>query len=79
MRITEAAAAAILNVMEKKKLDPSKIAFEVKIGDSGDMGIGFNRERVGIKYHFGKLTVVVDRRIDAERNHSEFFWNKRDH
>lgn len=64
MRITDRAAAAILNVMEKKKLDPAKFAFELKLSE-GVIGIGFNKEKIGAKHQFGKLTVVVDRVIDA--------------
>ncbi len=67
MRITEAAANCILNIMERKKLDPAQVAFEIKIGDRGDLSIGFNRERIGIKHHLGRLMVVVDRKINTER------------
>ena len=65
MKITNAAAKAILAVMVKKKLNPEQVAFELKLSN-GVIGIGFNREMIGKKQQFGKLTVIIDQRIDSE-------------
>ncbi len=64
MRLTDSAAAAILEVMKKRRLDPKKIVFEFHRLDNGGVGIGFTKDRQGTAQQYGELTVMIGNGVD---------------
>lgn len=64
MRITEAAAEAILEVMTRKGLNPKSYFLEIGIFQD-DLGIGFTDERRGQFMQFGQLGVVIAQDVDT--------------
>ena len=64
MRITEAAAEAILEVMMRKGLNPKSCFLEIGVFQE-DLGIGFTNERYGRFLQFGQLGVVISQDIDT--------------
>ena len=64
MRVTDPAADAILKVMQKKNLDPSKYFLEVGVFE-GNLGLAFTKNRHGRALRFGALTVVVASNVDT--------------
>lgn len=64
MRLTEAAADAILNVMKTKGLNPKKIFLEIGTFD-GNLGIAFTSEQMGKTIKFGGLSVVVQDNVNS--------------
>lgn len=64
MKITEAAAHAILQVMIKKGLNPKTTFLEIGVFE-GNLGLGFTRERMGRLVHFGPLGVVIASNVDT--------------
>lgn len=64
MRLTDSAAAALLEVMKNRKLDPKKIVFQFHLLDNGGVGIGFTRDRQGTLQQYGELTVMVGHGVD---------------
>lgn len=64
MKLTDSAAAAILEVMKKRRLDPKKIKFEFHLLENGGVGIGFTPDRHGTVQQYGDLTVVIGRGVD---------------
>jgi hypothetical protein len=64
MRLTDSAVEAILQVMIKKDLDPSKTFLEIGVFD-GAMGLGFTNETFGKRKNFGKLGVIISHKIDT--------------
>lgn len=65
MRITESAVKAILDVMNKKGLNPKKIHLEIGVFEGG-LGLGFTNEGIGQRQHFGDLSVVISHSVDTE-------------
>lgn len=66
MKITDTAVEAILDVMDRKQLDPNRIFFEMKILPNGAVGIGFSQECGGEIQQFGRLSAIIDKQIDAD-------------
>jgi hypothetical protein len=64
MKLTNSAAAAILEVMKKRKLDPDKVVFEFHLLKNGGIGIGFTKDRQGQSFQYGELTVMVGNGVD---------------
>jgi hypothetical protein len=64
MKITNAAAEAIVNVMKTKGLDPKKFCLEIGVFD-GNLGLGFTNEMKGKTIEFGELRVVINRQVDS--------------
>lgn len=65
MRITEAAVEAILNIMNKKGLDPENYYFQVGVFE-GNLGINFTNQALGELRRYGRLGVVVSGGVTAE-------------
>lgn len=65
MKITDSAAKAILNVMNKKGLNAKDTFFEISIFD-GNLGIGFTKYRHGKTIKFGELSIVISEKVDTE-------------
>ncbi len=64
MKITPAAADAILKVMAKKGLNPKKFFLEIGVFE-GNLGLGFTDERHGKVLTFGNLSVVIAHNVDT--------------
>ena len=64
MKITNSAAAAILEVMKKRKLDPKQVVFEFHLLENGGIGIGFTKDRQGTALQYGELTVMIGNGVD---------------
>jgi hypothetical protein len=64
MKITDAAAQAVLQVMLKKGLNPKTTYLEVGVFN-GNLGIGFTRDKGGKILRFGPLMVMVSNSVDS--------------
>lgn len=64
MKMTEAAAEMILQVMKKKGLNPQKIFLEIGVFN-GNLGMTFTNERAGRQIRFGDLIVYMAGNINS--------------
>lgn len=58
MKVTNSAIEIILDIMQKRGLDPSKTFLEVRLLENGALGFGFTRDRLGKLIKFGDLSVI---------------------
>ena len=66
MEFTEAAASVILDIMNRRGLDPKRFVFEISIKDTGAVGIGFTTDRAGTRHQYGDLVVMVGDSINMD-------------